>query len=123
MGVKRGIKVTLVTPDFVIQGEGKEVPKFEKISGVEHMTVQTQRTPVYRKNLCMAMSLANLAALVSLIRRVRPDIVHGTQEASMQVLATACILCDVPLMISMHTDVAQIAVADHTFSFIGGAVG
>jgi len=69
------------------------------------------------------MSMANLAALVRLILRVRPDIVHGTQEASMQVLATACSLCDVPLMISMHTDVAQIAVADHTFSFIGGAVG
>jgi glycosyltransferase involved in cell wall biosynthesis len=121
--VERGIKVTLVTPDFVIDGEGMEVPKFKTIPGVEHVTVKTQRTPVYRKNLCMAMSMTNLRTLVRLIRRVRPDIVHGTQEASMQVLATACILCDVPLGISLHTDVAQIAVRDHNFSWIGGQVG
>lgn len=41
----------------------------------------------------------------------------------MQVLATACILCDVPLVISMHTDVASIAACDSGFSTLGGLVG
>eukprot|EP00931_Biecheleriopsis_adriatica_P118701 TRINITY_DN94044_c0_g1_i1.p1 TRINITY_DN94044_c0_g1~~TRINITY_DN94044_c0_g1_i1.p1 ORF type:complete len:441 (-),score=81.75 TRINITY_DN94044_c0_g1_i1:80-1402(-) len=121
--VERGVKVTLVTPDFVIQGEDFKAPKFDPIPGVEHLTVKTQRTPVYRKNKCMELSLANLSTLVQLIRRIDPDLVHGTQEASMQVLATACIICNVPLAISMHTDVAQIAARDYGFSWIGGYIG
>lgn len=41
----------------------------------------------------------------------------------MQVLATACILCNVPLVVSMHTDVATIAACDSGFSQLGGLVG
>lgn len=41
----------------------------------------------------------------------------------MQVLATACILCDVPLVVSVHTDVTQIANRDEAFSSLGGLLG
>lgn len=121
--VQRGVKVTVVTPDFVLPDEPAEQKPFVAIPGVEHFTLQTQRTPVYRKNLCMRTSLANFITLVSLIRRIRPDLVHGTQEASMQVLATACLVCDVPLVVSMHTDVIQIAARDDHFSVFSGLLG
>jgi len=126
--VKRGVKVTLVTPDFQVGGEvypddSNEVKPFKPIPGVEHIQLFTQRTPVYRKNKCMQMSFANLKTLVDVIRRTRPDVVHGTQEASFQVLACACSLCDVPFVISMHTDVAQIAARDQGFSALGGTIG
>eukprot|EP00440_Ansanella_granifera_P056884 gb/GFBE01061660.1/.p1 GENE.gb/GFBE01061660.1/~~gb/GFBE01061660.1/.p1 ORF type:complete len:448 (+),score=58.64 gb/GFBE01061660.1/:1-1344(+) len=122
--VKRGIHVTVATPDFVIAGEGSQtVPKFEPIPGVEHILLKSQKTPVYKKNICMQLSIGNFTSLVALIRRIKPDVVHGTQEASMQVLATACVLCDVPFLISMHTDVAQIAARDHGFSHLGGKIG
>jgi len=123
--VKRGTKVIVVTPDFVLPGEGKtEVPPMQVIPGVEeHVTVDTQLTPVYRKNMCMKFSLKNLLTLISVIKRLKPDYVHGTQEASMQVLATACLLCDVPLVVSMHTDVGQIAARDQGFSSWGGMLG
>ncbi|CAK9073662.1 unnamed protein product [Durusdinium trenchii] len=118
---KRGVKVLLVTPDFVV--DGLPLPKFDDIPGVEHVTLQTQRTPVYRKNMCMKMSFENLRRLLNVMRRFQPDLVHGTQEASLQVLVTACALCDVPLIISLHTDVAQIAARDQGFSSLGGVVG
>ena len=35
------------------------------------------------------------------------DYVHGTVEASMQFWALACLLCDVPLICSFHTDITQ----------------
>ena len=118
---KRGVKVLLVTPDFMV--DQKPRPNFDEIPGVEHVTLRTQKTPVYRKNLCMEMSFANLKKLVSVMRQFQPDLVHGTQEASLQVLVTACALCDVPLVISLHTDVAQIAARDDRFSSLGGAIG
>mmetsp|Transcript_97810 Transcript_97810/g.292157 ORF Transcript_97810/g.292157 Transcript_97810/m.292157 type:complete len:442 (-) Transcript_97810:249-1574(-) len=120
----RGSKVTVATPDFVIEGTEHAKPKeLVSIPGVEHVTLQTQRTPVYRKNLCMRYSIGNLMTLIRLIRRTKPDIVHGTQEASLQVLATACLICNVPLVISLHTDVAMIAVRDYGFSTLGGLLG
>mmetsp|Transcript_32706 Transcript_32706/g.60065 ORF Transcript_32706/g.60065 Transcript_32706/m.60065 type:complete len:447 (+) Transcript_32706:103-1443(+) len=122
--VDRGVKVTVVTPDFVVPGHSSaEKKQADRIDGVEHITLQTQLTPVYKKNMCMQISFRNLFTLVSVIRRVRPDIVHGTQEASMQVLATACLLCDVPLVVSVHTDVTQIANRDKAFSSMGGLLG
>lgn len=119
--VERGSKVTVVTPDFSV--DGQKAPELNAIPGVEHITLATIRTPVYRKNLCMELSLRNLFALMAVIRRVQPEVVHGAQEASMQVLATACILCNVPLVVSMHTDVASIATADAGFSTLGGLAG
>jgi len=42
----------------------------------------------------------------------------------MQTLATACMICGVPLVISMHTDVAAIAASDLNFSNFGsGCIG
>ena len=67
--------------------------------------------------------LKNLRILVGAIRRFEPDLVHATQEASLQVLVAACMLSDVPLIISLHTDVAQIAARDDGFSSLGGAIG
>eukprot|EP00928_Gymnodinium_smaydae_P070203 TRINITY_DN540_c0_g2_i1.p1 TRINITY_DN540_c0_g2~~TRINITY_DN540_c0_g2_i1.p1 ORF type:complete len:448 (+),score=99.14 TRINITY_DN540_c0_g2_i1:123-1466(+) len=121
--VDRGVKVTVATPDFVVDGDKAGAPALTAIPGVEHITLQTQRTPVYRKNLCMSFSMKNFFDLIALIKRTKPDIVHGTQEASMQVLAAACLVCDVPLTISMHTDVAQIAAVDQGFSTLGGFIG
>jgi len=123
--VKRGTKVIVVTPDFCLPAEGEtEVPALQALPGVvEHVTLRTQRTPVYRKNLCMQFCLGNLFTLMSVIKKLKPDYVHGTQEASMQVLATACLLCDVPLVVSMHTDVGTIAARDHGFSSLGGKLG
>lgn len=122
---ERGVKVTVVTPDFRVAGFGSSEPKeLDRIAGVEeHFRLETALTPVYRKNMCMKNSFRNLLTLISIIRRIRPDIVHGTQEASMQVLATACLFCDVPYVISMHTDVGQIAQRDTVFSSLGGALG
>jgi len=122
--VERGVKVTVVTPDFIVKGQDpSEMKPLTVIPGVEHVTIQTQKTPVYRKNLCMRMSIANLLALIAIIRRTKPELVHGTQEASLQVLATACLICDVPLVVSMHTDVATIAGRDYGFSSLGGMLG
>lgn len=90
------------------------------IPGVEHVLLQSARTPIYEKNLCMRLSVSNIWAMLSLIHRVKPDIVHGTQEASLQVLATSCAVMDTPLVISMHTDVAQIAERDDGFSALFG---
>jgi len=112
----RGTKVVVVTPDFVPPGEELERKPMSPIPGVEHITLATMRTPVYRKNFCMSFSFGNLLKLIDVIQRVKPDYVHGTQEASLQVLATACIWCGVPLVISMHTDVIQITAADQSFS-------
>eukprot|EP00927_Polykrikos_kofoidii_P084909 TRINITY_DN9094_c0_g1_i1.p1 TRINITY_DN9094_c0_g1~~TRINITY_DN9094_c0_g1_i1.p1 ORF type:complete len:438 (-),score=55.64 TRINITY_DN9094_c0_g1_i1:48-1361(-) len=120
--VDRGAKVTLVTPDFVVDGKTTP-PKFEKLEGVEHVTVQTQLTPVYRKNLCMRLCISNFVKIMGLIRRVKPDIVHATQEASLLLWTTACSICDVPIVVSMHTDVVQIANCDDTFSSLGGMLG
>ena len=120
--VKRGVKVTLLTPDFLLP-DGPAVPKLEAIDGVEHVTLRTARTPVYRKNMCMELSFHNLKKLIAVIQRVQPDLVHATQEASMQVMAAACSFCNVPLIISLHTDVAQIAARDENFSSIQGLLG
>ena len=117
---KKGVKVLLVTPDFAIEGQR---PAFDEIPNVEHRTLQTQRTPIYRKNMCMKMSFENLRRLLRAIQEFQPDLVHGTQEASLQVLVTACLMSDVPLMISLHTDVAQIAARDEGFSTLGGFIG
>lgn len=120
--VKRGVKVTLVTPDFLLP-DNPTVPKLEAVDGVEHVTLRTARTPVYRKNMCMDLSFFNLRTLIALIQRVQPDLVHATQEASMQVMAAACAFCNVPLLISLHTDVAQIAARDENFSSLNGLLG
>lgn len=126
--VARGVKVTVVTPDFVMPTDApmgyQQTPQFDAIAGVEHVTVRTMLTPIYRKNMCMELSLRNVQKFVQIIRSTKPDLVHGTQEASMQVLATACMICGVPLVISMHTDVSQIAARDQHFSPLGsGFVG
>jgi len=71
----------------------------------------------------MQLCFENLRILVGAIRRFEPDLVHATQEASLQVLVAACMLSDVPLIISLHTDVAQIAARDDGFSSLGGAIG
>lgn len=118
---KRGVKVMVVTPDFVM--DGKQQLKLEQIPGVEHVTLLTQLTPIYRKNMCMKMCLTNLRRLMGAIQRFQPDLVHATQEASLQVLVAACALCDVPVIISLHTDVAQIAARDEGFSSLGGTIG
>mmetsp|Transcript_53085 Transcript_53085/g.153091 ORF Transcript_53085/g.153091 Transcript_53085/m.153091 type:complete len:439 (+) Transcript_53085:66-1382(+) len=108
----RGIRVVVVTPDFLPAGEPGLPPQPCPIPGVEHVLLQTRWMPIYKKNFCMGYSVTNLRRLIEVIRRVRPDYVHGTQEASMQVLVTACLLCDVPLIISVHTDTTQIAARD-----------
>lgn len=122
---EQGVKVTVATPDFVLRGAtpAPDPPKLVPIPGVEHVVLETTLTPVYQKNVCMRYSIANFLTLVALIRRIRPDLVHGTQEASIQLLASACLLCDVPLIVSVHTDVAQIARCDPGFTWIGGAAG
>ncbi len=97
-----------------------EKPPLQRIEGVEHVTVTTGLTPVYRKNMCMEFSNANIWTLVRLIQRVQPEIVHATQEASIQLVACACLYCDVPFVVSMHTDVVQIAARDQGFSTFGG---
>eukprot|EP00930_Biecheleria_cincta_P097061 TRINITY_DN88797_c0_g1_i1.p1 TRINITY_DN88797_c0_g1~~TRINITY_DN88797_c0_g1_i1.p1 ORF type:complete len:478 (-),score=66.70 TRINITY_DN88797_c0_g1_i1:342-1706(-) len=117
--VDRGTKVTVVTPDFNADGGGPK--ELGPMKGVEHRTLETIWTPVYRKNMCMAYSLRNLSDLVTLIKKMKPDCVHATQEASLQILAFACLICDVPLVVSMHTDVSQIAVRDAAFSSAFGA--
>eukprot|EP00429_Kryptoperidinium_foliaceum_P073636 CAMPEP_0176211288 /NCGR_PEP_ID=MMETSP0121_2-20121125/14576_1 /TAXON_ID=160619 /ORGANISM="Kryptoperidinium foliaceum, Strain CCMP 1326" /LENGTH=435 /DNA_ID=CAMNT_0017550335 /DNA_START=87 /DNA_END=1394 /DNA_ORIENTATION=+ len=108
----RGVKVVVATPDFVAPGKSDTPPVPSPLPGVEHHLLETMWMPVYKKNFCMRYSLANLRKLVDLIRTVRPDYVHGTQEAAMHVLATACLLCKVPLVISFHTDTTQIAARD-----------
>mmetsp|Transcript_25961 Transcript_25961/g.73882 ORF Transcript_25961/g.73882 Transcript_25961/m.73882 type:complete len:436 (-) Transcript_25961:176-1483(-) len=108
----RGVKVVVATPDFVAPGKSDTPPVPSPLPGVEHHLLETMWMPVYKKNFCMRYSLANLRKLVDLIRTVRPDYVHGTQEAAMHVLATACLLCKVPLVISFHTDTTQIAAQD-----------
>lgn len=115
---EQGVKVTVVTPDFVKPGSPPPAKPLQlsQIPGVEHVLVETQLTPVYRKNVCMYLSIRTLRTLVDVIKRVKPDLVHGTQESSMQTLATACALCDVPLVISMHTDVIQISNCDSGFA-------
>eukprot|EP00929_Paragymnodinium_shiwhaense_P116833 TRINITY_DN8678_c0_g1_i1.p1 TRINITY_DN8678_c0_g1~~TRINITY_DN8678_c0_g1_i1.p1 ORF type:complete len:445 (-),score=102.88 TRINITY_DN8678_c0_g1_i1:64-1398(-) len=120
---QRGVKVTVVTPDFVLD-KSKTPQPFVAIPKVEHETLESQLTPVYRKNMCMAFSMGNLSKLIGIIRRVQPDVVHATTEASLQLMVAACLYCDVPLVVSMHTDVAQIAEADKNFSsFLGGWLG
>ena len=100
-----------------------ETNPLEAMDGVEHVTLRTSTTPVYRKNMCMQLSFYNLRILISVIQRVQPDLVHATQEASMQVMAAACAFCQVPLIISLHTDVAQIAARDENFSSLRGFLG
>lgn len=122
----RGVKVTVVTPDFVIDGQAPAQSPLtaSKPAGMEHELVTTKRTPVYRKNLCMEFSFGNLWKLYGIIQRTRPEVVHATQEASIFVVVVACVLHDVPLVVSMHTDVGQIAARDQGFSFLGGgAIG
>ena len=123
--VKRGAKVIVVTPDFLLPVDGQtKAPELKAIPGViEHVKLRSQLTPVYRKNVCMQFSIANLLTLISTIRRFKPDYVHATQEPSMQVLAAACLACDVPLIVSMHTDVVTIADRDPGFSSLGGKLG
>lgn len=121
---KRGSKVTVVTPDFVIDGKAPPESPLTGVrpEGMEHVLVQAQVVPVYRKNMCMRYSLANFRMLCNVIKRVRPEVVHATQEASLQLLAVACLLYDVPLLISMHTDINQIASRDAGFSFLGSGI-
>mmetsp|Transcript_88723 Transcript_88723/g.185523 ORF Transcript_88723/g.185523 Transcript_88723/m.185523 type:complete len:458 (+) Transcript_88723:199-1572(+) len=122
--VKRGCKVILVTPDFAPSGEGITPPALQAMPGiVEHITIESQWTPVYRKNICMKYSIRNFVDLVKLLRRVRPDLVHATQEATLQVLFAACLVCDVPMICSMHTDVVQIAARDDEFSPFARVLG
>jgi glycosyltransferase involved in cell wall biosynthesis len=120
--VERGSKVVVVTPDFVMP-DRPVPPTLLPITGVEHLTIGTQKVPLYRKVLCMQYSLRSFASFMSLLRRIKPDIVHATQECSLQVLATACLLCDVPLMVSMHTDTAQISRMDGGFEVAPGVFG
>mmetsp|Transcript_51952 Transcript_51952/g.96097 ORF Transcript_51952/g.96097 Transcript_51952/m.96097 type:complete len:447 (+) Transcript_51952:68-1408(+) len=125
--VKRGVKVVVMTPDFVCDDEQATSPvPLESIAGVaEHIRLKTAWVPVYRKNKCLQMSLENLRTVCEVLQRTKPDYLHATQEASLQVLACAAMLCDIPLVISMHTDVIQIAISDAGFSsFLGsGTLG
>lgn len=97
---RRGVRVVVATPDFLPPGQRGEPPQPIPLPGVEHVLLETAWMPIYRKNFCMGYSIANLRKLVELIRRVRPDCVHGTQEAAMQVLVTACLICNVPLTVA-----------------------
>jgi len=121
--VAKGVKVTVVTPDFVVKGTSAAPVKFLPMPGVEHITLETAKTPIYQKNLCMRFSIHNFLKLVSVIKRVNPDIIHGTQEASLSVIVVAALWCDVPFLCSIHTDVGQIANRDtKAFSLMGGPV-
>jgi glycosyltransferase involved in cell wall biosynthesis len=119
--VGRGTEVWVVTPDFVDPDKpDAERKPLTKIEGVkEHIAMSSAWTPVYRKNMCMAFTIRNFLDILALVRRVKPDYVHGTVEASMQFWALACLLCDVPLICSFHTDITQIANRDAAFSFLG----
>jgi len=126
--IAKGSKVKVVTPDFISPDAKKagklEKPALQSIPGVvDHVTLCTALTPVYRKNMCMELCFENLFTFVQLIRDFQPDVVHATQEASIQLIALACIYCDVPLVVSVHTDVSQIAARDDGFSSLGGIIG
>mmetsp|Transcript_63883 Transcript_63883/g.152354 ORF Transcript_63883/g.152354 Transcript_63883/m.152354 type:complete len:447 (+) Transcript_63883:57-1397(+) len=124
--VKRGVKVVLLTPDFVCDDEPGPPPKLEAIPGVsEHIRLRTGWVPVYRKNKCLQCSIENLKTVCEVLRQAKPDYMHATQEASLQLICTATMLCKVPLVVSMHTDVVKIALTDAGFSsFLGsGAFG
>lgn len=122
--VRRGTKVVLVTPNFIPPSkEGKMVaPELQSLSDVKrHVALDSTLTPVYQKNLCMRLSIKNLRTLVQVIREEKPEYIHATQEANLLTLIAASILCDVPLIISMHTDVVQIANADAGFAAGSGS--
>lgn len=116
----RGVKVTLVTPNYELPGHplhqdsGKS--KHLRIPGVEHILLDTMPMPVYEKNMCAALTWRNYFTVVSILRRVKPDLVHHTQCVSLHLFNLACVVCDVPLLCSMHTDVTQIAARDDGFS-------
>lgn len=118
----RGVKVTLLTPSYELPGQApSDKPNHTKVEGVEHILLDTMPMPVYEKNYCAALTLKNFFTLTSAIRRVKPDVVHFTQCASMVMFAAACLFCDVPLLVSMHTDVTAIATRDEGFcSKVGG---
>lgn len=121
---RRGTNVVLITPDFVPYGESKAVPPYDGLSDVkQHVTVESAWMPVYRKNLSMRMSLSNFLKIFRVLRSTKPEVVHATQESSLAVMTLACILCNVPLVISFHTDVGQIAQRDPIFSSFGGLMG
>jgi len=121
--VNRGVKVVVLTPDFICDDEQTTGPvPLESIPGVaEHIRLRTSWVPVYRKNKCLQMSFANLRTVCEVLRRIKPDYMHATQEAGGQALICAAMLCSVPLVISMHTDVIQIAISDAGFSSLLGS--
>ncbi|CAE8609155.1 unnamed protein product [Polarella glacialis] len=126
--VERGVKVTLMVPSYDLPGQALSVsadkPKHTMMPGVELVLLDTMPMPVYEKNCCAAVTFKNLSTIISTIRRVKPELVHFTQCASIVMFATACIICDVPIIVSMHTDVTQIANRDGGFSArFGGRVG
>jgi len=109
--IRRGTKVVLVTPDYAL--DGKPVPEFNDTAGVErHVMLQSAYTPVYRRNMCLRLSLANFRTLVSVIRETKPEYIHATQEANTLLILAAAAVCKVKVIISMHTDVSQIMARD-----------
>jgi len=105
--VRRGIKVTLVTPDFEA---AKFRGDFVKVEGVEHIQLSTSFTPGYKREagklgvMCPKSSINSLMTLVGVLRKVKPDLVHMAQCASMVMVSTACLVVNVPLVMSIHTD-------------------
>merc|ERR1719331_967627 len=91
----RGFEVTLVTPDF----DSSLEPHME-VPGVEHVTLRTQPLPIYEKVACPEVSWRNLARLVEVLRRVKPDVLHATQCTSLPLVSFACLLTGTPLVTS-----------------------
>ena len=46
----------------------------------------------------------NLATILRVLRRVKPDVVHATQCTSLPLVSLACLLTGTPLVSSLHTD-------------------
>lgn len=113
--VARGVKVTVITPSYELNGQAASESKHTRIPGVEHVLVDTVPMPVYQKNQCAAVTFKNLFLLMDTINKAKPDIVHVTQCSSILLFMAACLFNDVPMLISMHTDVTQIAARDGGF--------
>jgi len=120
--VKHGVKVLFGSPVVVLR-EALSPPLLEKTHGMEPVTLLTQGTPVFRKTLRMNLPFSTFETLVPAIGRVQPDLVHALQEAPMQVMDTACVLCSILLVISLCADVVQIAARGQGFSSAGCPTG
>merc|ERR1719330_385151 len=112
--VSRGIEVVVVTPDYALPGGPEGGP--EKIPGAyRHVALESDLFPVYRKNMTGKLSFKNLLALVRIIREERPECIHATQAPESMIFSAASLITNVPIVISMHTDVGQVATLDPAF--------